>query len=72
MIVKLRDVRRVDLSDAAEQRLLEAARRCGGGVVFDQAALEQQMCNVVELLSQIDAALLPPILRDVVPRTGTA
>ena len=69
MIVQIEDVRRVDLSDAAEQRLLERALACGGGVVApDRAALEQQMCEVVELLSQIDAALLPPIIRDVLPR----
>ena len=70
MIVKLKDVRRVDLTAAAEQRLLERALACGGGVVFDQAALERQMVETVALLAEIDAALLPPVIQDAVPRAN--
>ena len=54
-----------DLTAAGEERLLEAARRCGGGVVQpDRTALERQMVEVVGLLAAIDAALLPPIIQD--------
>lgn len=68
----MQDIRQVDLSASAEARLLEHAHRCGGGVVFDQEKLERQMVAVVALLSEIDAALLPPIICDHVPRGGTA
>ena len=64
-------MRRVDLTAAAEQRLLERALACGGGVVQpDQTALERQMVEVVALLAEIDAALLPPVTQDVVPRAN--
>jgi hypothetical protein len=67
-IAKIEALPCVDLSDAAEERLLETARRCGGGVVEpDQAALKQLMVNTVALLAEIDAALtLPPIIQDTV------
>ena len=68
----MQDIRQVDLSASAEARLLEHAHRCGGGVVFDQEALERQMVAVVALLSEIDAVLLPPIIYDYVPRGGAA
>lgn len=55
-----------DLSDSAEEHLLEAALRCGGSVVeLDQTALEQLMVSTVALLAEIDAALtLPLIIQD--------
>ncbi len=70
--VKSKDVRRVDLTAAAEERLLETARRCGGGVVEpDQAALKQLMVSTVALLAEIDDALtLPPIIQDTGPRAN--
>ena len=74
MIVKLKEVRRVDLTAAAEQRLLERALACGGGVVqtqTDRTALERQMVEVVALLAAIDDALaVPAIIQDVVPRAN--
>jgi hypothetical protein len=66
MIVKLKDVRRVDLTAAAEAGLAAAALAVGGYVVEpDQAALEQLMVSTVALLAEIDDALtLPPIIQD--------
>lgn len=68
----MQDIRQVDLSASAEARLLEYAQRCGGSVVFDQEVLERQMVAVVALLSEIDVALLPPIICDRVPRGDAA
>jgi hypothetical protein len=65
-ISKIKALPCVDLGGAAEARLLETARRCGGGVVEpDRTALEQLMVSTVALLAEIDAALtLPPIIQD--------
>ncbi len=72
MIVKLKDVRRVDLTAAAEARLAAAALAVGGYVVEpDQAALKQLMVSTVALLAEIDDALtLPPIIQDTGPRAN--
>lgn len=68
-IAKIEDVRRVDLSDAAEARLLECALACGGVVVFDRMALERRMVETVALLAELDDALtLPAVIRDRVPQ----
>lgn len=63
------DLETAALTPAAEAALQAHVEAAGGRVLEpDLTALEALMADTVQLLCEIDAALLPPIILDRVPR----